>query len=54
LDGRRWSTVGASTNIIEASWQAVSDGIEYGLLRYRRAEETPMERGSPEQAPAGR
>ncbi|MFW5806512.1 MAG: citramalate synthase [Spirochaetota bacterium] len=54
LDGRRWSTVGASTNIIEASWQAVSDGIEYGLLQYRRVEEPPMERGSPEQAPAGR
>ncbi len=29
---RRWSTVGASTNIIEASWQALADSIEYGLL----------------------
>ena len=29
----RWSTVGASTNIIEASWQALTDGIEYGLMR---------------------
>ena len=28
-----WTTVGASANIIEASWQAVSDSIEYGLLR---------------------
>jgi 2-isopropylmalate synthase len=28
----RWSTVGASTNIIEASWQALIDGIEYGLM----------------------
>jgi 2-isopropylmalate synthase len=27
----RWSTVGASTNIIEASWRALVDGIEYGL-----------------------
>jgi 2-isopropylmalate synthase len=27
----RWSTVGASTNIIEASWQALVDAIEYGL-----------------------
>jgi 2-isopropylmalate synthase len=26
-----WSTVGASTNIIEASWRALSDAIEYGL-----------------------
>lgn len=29
---RRWSTVGASTNIIEASWCALVDSIEYGLL----------------------
>jgi 2-isopropylmalate synthase len=28
----RWSTVGASTNIIEASWRALADSIEYGLL----------------------
>lgn len=28
---KRWSTVGASTNIIEASWQALVDSIEYGL-----------------------
>jgi 2-isopropylmalate synthase len=29
---KRWSTVGASTNIIEASWLALVDSIEYGLL----------------------
>jgi 2-isopropylmalate synthase len=28
---RRWSTVGASPNIIEASWIALADSIEYGL-----------------------
>lgn len=28
---RRWSTVGASHDIIEASWLALADGIEYGL-----------------------
>lgn len=28
----RWSTVGASTNIIEASWRALADSVEYGLL----------------------
>ncbi len=28
---RRWSTVGASPNIIEASWLALADAIEYGL-----------------------
>jgi 2-isopropylmalate synthase len=27
-----WSTVGAGPNIIEASWQALADSIEYGLL----------------------
>ena len=29
---KRWSTVGASTNIIEASWRALADSVEYGLL----------------------
>ena len=29
---RRWSTVGASTNIIEASWRAMADSLEYALL----------------------
>ena len=28
---RRWSTVGASPNIIEASWRALVDSVEYGL-----------------------
>jgi 2-isopropylmalate synthase len=31
-DGQRtWTTVGASPNIIEASWQALSDSMEYAL-----------------------
>ena len=29
----RWSTVGASTNIIEASWHALTDSYEYALLK---------------------
>lgn len=29
----RWSTVGVSENIIEASWQALVDSIEYKLLK---------------------
>lgn len=29
---KQWSTVGASTNIIEASWRALADSVEYGLL----------------------
>ena len=32
-DGQRaWSTVGSSANIIEASWQALADSLEYALL----------------------
>jgi len=29
---KRWGTVGVSENIIEASWIALVDSIEYGLL----------------------
>ncbi|MBW7958486.1 MAG: citramalate synthase [Candidatus Promineofilum sp.] len=29
----RWSTVGASPNIIDASWRALSDSMEYALIR---------------------
>ncbi len=29
---RSWSTVGSSTNIIEASWQALVDSLEYAML----------------------
>ncbi len=29
---QRWTTVGVSSNIIEASYQAVVEGLEYGLL----------------------
>ncbi len=28
-----WTTIGVSENIIEASWQALSDSLVYGLLR---------------------
>jgi len=31
-DTERWSTVGASGNLIEASWQALVDSFEYGIL----------------------
>ncbi len=34
-DGERsWSTIGVSENIIEASWQALSDSLIYGLLHH--------------------
>jgi 2-isopropylmalate synthase len=33
-DGKQtWSTVGASTNIIEASWWAIADSLEYALFK---------------------
>lgn len=33
-DGERtWNTVGVSTNILEASWQALADGLRYYLLK---------------------
>jgi 2-isopropylmalate synthase len=35
-----WSTVGASTNIIEASWRALVDSVEYGLT-VAAAKESP-------------
>jgi 2-isopropylmalate synthase len=32
-DGTRsWSTIGVSENIIDASWQALSDSLVFGLL----------------------
>jgi 2-isopropylmalate synthase len=32
----RWGTVGVSPNVIEASWQALVDSIEYKLYKDRR------------------
>jgi 2-isopropylmalate synthase len=29
---KEWSTIGVSPNIIEASWQALTDSLSYGLL----------------------
>jgi 2-isopropylmalate synthase len=35
-DGKRmWGAVGVSENIIEASWQALVDGLQYGVNRTR-------------------
>ncbi|MEG2628966.1 MAG: citramalate synthase [Raoultibacter sp.] len=31
--GETWGTIGVSENIIEASWNALVDSIEYGLMR---------------------
>lgn len=36
-DGEKtWGSIGVSENIIEASWQALVDGIEYGLVHKRQ------------------
>ena len=32
----RWGTVGVSHNVIEASWQALVDSMEYKLRRAER------------------
>jgi 2-isopropylmalate synthase len=34
---QRWATVGVSPNILDASYQAVVDGLEYGLLLQNQA-----------------
>jgi 2-isopropylmalate synthase len=36
-DGQNsWNTVGSSPNIIEASWYALADGLEYALLKTKK------------------
>ena len=39
---KRWSTVGAGTNIIRASWLALVDSVEYGLCVVPQNEESPV------------
>ena len=43
-----WRTVGASTDVIEASWMALQDAYEYWLFHHRRGPEgagAPAARG---------
>jgi 2-isopropylmalate synthase len=35
---QRWTTVGVSPNILAASYQAVVEGLEYGLLLHSQVE----------------
>ncbi len=35
---QRWTTVGVSSNILTASYQAVVDGLEYGLMLHSQAQ----------------
>jgi 2-isopropylmalate synthase len=42
-----WGSIGVSENIIEASWEALVDSIEFGMLRSQengRDQETDAER----------
>ncbi len=44
-DGEKsWGTIGVSENIIEASWQALLDSIEYGLIHKRQHPHTREEK----------
>jgi 2-isopropylmalate synthase len=60
-DGARvWGTVGVSENVVEASWQALVDSLEYVLLRERldgpgvsAAAERPARDGAHARAEAG-
>lgn len=36
-----WNTVGVSSNVIEASWEALVDSIRYALLGMTRTDKTP-------------
>jgi len=41
-DGEKeWTTVGVSDNVIEASWEALTDSLLYGLLHARAREREP-------------
>jgi 2-isopropylmalate synthase len=32
-EAKIWTTIGVSTNVIDASWQALVDAIEYKLIQ---------------------
>jgi 2-isopropylmalate synthase len=34
-DGREWGSIGVSPNVIEASWEALLDSLEYGMQVHR-------------------
>jgi len=48
-----WGTVGVSENIIEASWQALVDSIEYKLLKDQRVQ-PPRAKGRARRKPTAR
>jgi 2-isopropylmalate synthase len=46
-----WGTIGVSENIIEASWEALVDSLEYALQGHSRGTESAAEPPAVEQAP---
>ncbi len=40
-----WSTIGVSENVIEASWQALADSVEYKLLKVLNGKKESLESG---------
>ncbi len=46
-DTDRWTTVGASPDIVEASVEALADGYEFGLVHALRDTATPPDRAAP-------
>ena len=47
----RWGTVGVSHNVIDASWQALADSMDYKLYKERRGGQ--RRRRAPSSSPAG-
>jgi 2-isopropylmalate synthase len=43
----KWGTVGVSPNVIEASWQALVDSIEYKLYKDEKQDEKQAQRAAP-------
>jgi 2-isopropylmalate synthase len=45
-----WNTVGVSANILDASWQALADGLRYYLLHSTAEDASPASTTAPVQA----
>jgi 2-isopropylmalate synthase len=45
--GSKWGTVGVSENIIQASWQALVDAIDYKLLKEEGEENPKLQNTNP-------
>jgi 2-isopropylmalate synthase len=47
-----WNTVGVSANILDASWQALADGLRYFLLHSAPEESSSAETATVQATPA--